>query len=85
MDGVNASLEAAGAEYRVAMAEFTVAADGGVSGGTVLAHNVGNKHLGADFVPFDPRRSWSGPVNGPTDNITYAIDRLLRSRPHPES
>ena len=76
MDGVNASLEAAGANYRVAIAEYLVSSDDGQAGGTVLAKNVGNKQLGADFIPFDPEREdWSGPVNGTTDNITYAIDR----------
>lgn len=76
MDGLNVSLEAAGANYRVALAEYVVSSDDGQPGGTVLAKNVGNKQLGSDFVPFDARRQgWSGPVDGTTDNITYAIDR----------
>lgn len=75
MDGVNASLEAAGVNYRVAVAEYIGSADEGEAGGTVLAKSVGNKQLGSDFVPFDDRRPWSGPVDGTTDNITYAIDR----------
>jgi hypothetical protein len=75
MDGVNASLEAEGANYRVAVAEYIGSADDGQAGGTVLAKSVGNKQLSSDFVAFDPRRAWSGPVDGPTDDITYAIDR----------
>ena len=75
MDGVNASLEAEGANYRVAVAEYLGSGDDGQAGGTVLAKDVGNKQLSSDFVPFDTRRPWSGPVDGPTDNITYAIDR----------
>lgn len=27
----------------------------------------------AEFVPFDPRRTWSGPVDGKFDDITFAI------------
>lgn len=42
-------------------------------GQTIIAKNVGNKQLTADFVPGDTRRSWSG--NGGTE-ITFAIDQV---------
>src|SRR5690606_11455656 len=42
----------------------------------VLQKDLGNKRLGADFVPNDPRRVWSGAPGGITDNITYAIDQV---------
>ena len=80
MDQVNVALEANGEDIRVAMAEYIGAGD--EAGGTVIAKNVGNKMLGADFVPFDPRRAgWSGPVGGTDDDITYAIDQTIDAVP----
>lgn len=74
MDAVNAALEARGADVRVLMAELL--GHGDEAGATVYQKDLGNKQLGADFVPNDPRRPWSGPVGGSTDNITYAIDQV---------
>lgn len=75
MDDLNAALEAEGADYRAAVAEY-VTTGGQNAGGTVLSKVVGNKQLGHDFVAFDNRRAgWSGSTTGPADNITYAIDR----------
>jgi len=48
--------------------------DGAEIGSVVISRTLGNKRLSSDFVPNDPRRSWSGPVGGGVDNITYAID-----------
>jgi hypothetical protein len=80
MDAINVSLEAEGADYRVAVADYVTSADGGEPGGTVIAKDVGNKQLPHDFVPFDARRAgWSGPVTGSNDNITYAIDRSVNA------
>lgn len=81
MDQANLALEAQGAGYRVAMAEY-VTGDGDEAGATVISKDVGNKQLGFDFVPFDTRRAgtpitnggWSGSVGGPNDDITYAVD-----------
>ena len=83
MDQANAEFAAAGAGYRVAMAEY-VTGDGDEAGATVISKDVGNKQLAFDFVPFDPRRAgtpitnggWSGSVAGPTDDITYAVDQV---------
>jgi hypothetical protein len=76
MDGINASLAAEGANYRVAVAEYLSVDEGNLQGNEVLAKDVGNKQLAFDFVPFDPRREgWSGPVDGGMDDITFAIDR----------
>ena len=55
MGALNANLEAAGANYRIEIAEYVTAFD--EMGQTVLFNNVGNKQLGADFVPGDPRRA----------------------------
>lgn len=74
MDAVNAALAAQGADIRVMMAEYI--AGGDEVGAQVLQKDLGNKRLGADFVPNDPRRTWSGPPGGSTDNITYAIDQV---------
>lgn len=75
MDALNVQLASQGAGYRAALAEYVTSPDSGQAGGTVLAKSVGNKHLAFDFVPFDPRRSWSGPNSGPADDITEAIDQ----------
>ncbi|HJS43760.1 MAG TPA: hypothetical protein VJ755_09830 [Gemmatimonadales bacterium] len=77
MDSMNVVLEAEGANYRVAIAEYITDEAGFNGQDTVLAKNVGNKRLGADFIPGDPRRNgWSGVTpDGAVDNITYAIDR----------
>ena len=80
MDQMNVTLEANGEDLRVAMAEYIGAGD--EAGATVIARNVGNKMLGADFVPFDPSRAgWSGSVGGADDDITYAIDQTLDAVP----
>ena len=79
MDAVNTSLEAQGADYRVAIAEFITAAGSGEAGGTVLSKITGNKQLTGDFVPFDQRRAWSGPASGAIDNITFAIDQSVNA------
>lgn len=75
MDAVNATLESEGSTYRMAVAEYMTPAGGSAVGSTILQKDVGNKQLGADFIPNDPRRGWSGPVGGATDNITFAIDQ----------
>ena len=79
MDATNAALAAAGANYRVAVAEYiTVAADGfHEAGAQVIARDLGNKRLPADFVPGDPRRAWSGANGG----ITFAIDQTADASP----
>jgi len=78
LDDVNAQLASDGKNYRVAMAEYITTGD--EVGNTVIAKNVGNKQLTADFVPFDEgREPWSG--SGPGDDITYAVDQTLDAVP----
>jgi hypothetical protein len=72
MDNMNVALEAEGANYRVGMAEYITQGPGFDEANTVLSKVLGNKRLGADFVPNDERREWSGVA---AENITYAIDR----------
>ncbi len=74
MDALNVQLAGQGASYRAAVAEYVTSPDSGQAGGTVLSKVVGNKQLAFDFVPFDPRRGWSGSSSGPADDITEAID-----------
>ena len=83
MDGINAGLEKQGASYRVGIAEYSTAGDEGIPGGTVISKVLGNRRVGEDFVPFDPRREWSGPVTGASDDITFAIDGADASPPLP--
>lgn len=75
MNALNVQLASQGVNYRAAIAEYVTSPDSGQAGGTVLSKDVGNKQLSADFVPFDDRRSWSGPATGPADDITIAIDQ----------
>jgi hypothetical protein len=74
MDAMNVTLADQDAGYRVAMAEYLSQGIGDEAGNQVLAKDVGNKRLGADFVAGDPRRAWSGPVGAGADDITFAID-----------
>jgi len=67
MARVNAGLEVQGAEYRLVMAEWF---GEDAVGQTVFFFDVGNKQLGAQFVPADPR-----PPRGGRTNITYTIDQ----------
>ncbi len=80
MNRVNEGLAAEGTEYRVVWAEY-ITGVGDEVGNIVITKHVGNKQLEADFVPFDSRRGWSGPVGGATDDITYAIDRTADAVP----
>jgi hypothetical protein len=75
LDQVNLALAAQGADIRAGMAEYITDPSAEEAGSEVIAKDVGNRQLGADFVPHDPRREWSGPADGSDDDITFAIDR----------
>ncbi len=81
LEQINIALAAEGLDYRVLMAEYITSADSDEAGVTVLAKDIGNKQLGHDFVPNDPRRGWSGTPGGSTDDITYAIDQTIDAVP----
>lgn len=68
MATVNAGLEAAGVNIRIAQADYLTPNDSGEVGQTVFFSDRGNKQLPVHFVPGDPRR------DGRT-NITYTIDQ----------
>jgi hypothetical protein len=72
LDALNGSLAAEGNGVRVLQIEWMTSdeGDGAEAGNTVFAFNVGNKQLGADYVPFDPRRSWNI-----SDSISYLVDQ----------
>ena len=81
LDAVNVALGEQGMEYRVAMVEYLTGA-GDAAGAEVISKYVGNKQLGEDFAPFDPRRRpWSGWLIDPDDDITYAVDQTLDAVP----
>lgn len=69
LNALNNKLEAYGAKYRVALAEWITPANSGLSGRTVFASNLGNKQLSAHWVPGDLRRFGSR-------NIYWAKEQL---------
>jgi hypothetical protein len=73
MAATNAALEAAGAPYRAWQAEWYAGPGAGADelGRLVFFSDVGNKRLGVDFAPNDPRRAWD---SNPGE-ITYLIDQ----------
>jgi hypothetical protein len=74
MGKVNSRLAGRGAKYRAVVAEYITAdAKNGGGGGTVIANDRGNKRLGADFIPRDQFREWTGSPTNATA-ITFAID-----------
>ncbi len=92
LDAINVKLQNAGKEYRIAYAEYITSGEGNEIGQTIYARDVGNKQLGADFVPGDPRRgggydiTWTndafdGNANGGlTPAMTYAaIGRAMNT------
>ncbi|HMB52939.1 MAG TPA: hypothetical protein VKU40_06455 [Thermoanaerobaculia bacterium] len=66
-DSANLALADAGSDLRIHSAEVLV--EGNEVGTTFFFANVGNKQLTADFVPNDPRRTWSQP-----NSLTYLVD-----------
>ncbi len=73
----NAQLAATGESFRIAYAEYMTLGESAKLGETVFAKDVGNKQLGADFVPGDPRREWNtilwSGIVGPT-NLSLGVD-----------
>lgn len=68
----NAQLAQDGRNYRIEMAEYVTDLESNQAGQVIFFNNRGNRHLGFDFVPGDPRSPWSGP--GP--DITFSIDAV---------
>ncbi len=69
VDAANAQLLAQGHNVQIGMAEWINDAESDQLGQTLLFKDVGNKQLGFDFVPGDPRR-------GGRTNITYVMDAI---------
>lgn len=63
----NAEMAIDGLEYGIGMIETLVVPGSGEKGRTIVARNVGNKRLNAQFVYADPRR-------GSRPYITYLVD-----------
>ncbi len=75
LDELNGGLARRGAAFRAALISTIGPPDD--HGITVLWRDVGNKHLGIDFVPGDPRRMIGSPEEGwsaDPNQITFAID-----------
>ena len=74
----NTQLANSAQAYRIAYAEYVTLGESAELGRAVFAKDVGNKQLGADFVPGDPRRVWNSilwqGLVGPTDISTGADD-----------
>ena len=75
IDQINSQIESKGLNFRLLKIEYITANNSEEAGREILQRDLGNKQLAFDFVPFDERRAWSGPVDGENDNITYAIDQ----------
>lgn len=60
-DEINASLAAAGKNYRLEYMEYITADGAEAEGVTRFFNNRGSKQLATQFVPGDTRRAWSGP------------------------
>ncbi len=67
VDAANDRLAQMGADYYISKVETLADGESGEMGQTILFKDVGNKQLGSDWVPGDPRRG------GRTD-ITYRTD-----------
>ncbi len=65
---MNARLAARGLKVRVAQADYVTSAASGQAGQTLFAFDRGNKHIGTDWIPNDPRRH-------PGVDITYLVDQ----------
>ena len=68
MAAMNAALESAGVNIRVAKAHYLTPNDSGEVGQTVIFNDRGNQQFPLQFVAGDPRR-------GGRTNITYTIDQ----------
>jgi hypothetical protein len=68
LDTANTQLAAIGASTRISQIEWLTRSETGQVGQTVFFNNRGNKQLGADFVPGDPRR-------GGRTSILYLVDQ----------
>jgi hypothetical protein len=65
---MNARLAARRLNVRVAQADYVTSAASGQAGQTLFAFDRGNKHIGTDWIPNDPRRH-------PGVDITYLVDQ----------
>lgn len=73
IEDMNGELSAKGSNVRLLAVEYITDGEDQAIGQTIYSKIVGNKQLGHDFVPFDSRRTWSGPSDGVSDDITYSI------------
>jgi hypothetical protein len=86
----DAGLSGLGINARLYTVQYITASDSGQFGGTIFARNVGNKRLGAHWVPGDPRRYGINDIYWTTDQVdesssvpladsSAAIDRAMNT------
>jgi hypothetical protein len=75
IDKVNDALEAQGSEVRLFSAEVMSRGRSGRHHRKTHWRKWRFDRVDAEYVPFDTRRTWSGPVDGKVDDITFAIDQ----------
>lgn len=75
VDLANSVLEAQGAEYRVAYAEYVGTTGMPASQNIILARDVGLQRLPHDFIPGDPRRALFD-LDGDPNTIDVLIDQI---------
>jgi len=66
---INSGLERLGIGARLYTVEYITSPESGQFGGTIFARNVGNKQLGAHWVPGDPRRYGVNEIYWTTDQV----------------
>ena len=76
IDSVNAELAAAGANVQIGMVEWITDAESEEMGQIMLFKDVGNKQLGFDFVPGDPRRGGRTNITTRTDDTEPSMDAV---------
>ncbi len=73
---INTQLEASGASFRVGLAEYLMSDDSDEAGQVVFFSDRGNKQIGAQYVPGDPRRGGFTNISFTIDETEGAVDAL---------
>lgn len=76
IDSTNDQLRAQGMDYAIGMVEWFTDGESEQLGQTILFKNVGNKQLGFDFVPGDPRRGGRTNIQYETDGTEPSADAV---------
>lgn len=74
MADLNTELAAMGLDMQVAVIEYLTSGDGDEIGRTVFFSDRGNKMLGSDWVPGDPRRGGGTDITWIIDEFDFTLD-----------